>query len=294
MSMRGLKFEEIRDRAEKFRDIIESFEDEISSGEREKFLAENPLAPLIATICDERIKAEHACDFPLWLYTQLGKGYLSADLILEIGKDRIRNLLQTFMEGKWPSEMTEKDRESYLKKISSSIFDACKKIYHQYDNNPDNLFKKGKYKSPEIYFILRELPGIGPKKASMVARDFAKGSSPWFKGLSKRLKEKGIEFKVTGVFLTSVPIDVHVVKVFTRIMYGFRYPPRRSKFLDHYPDIQHFAKLAYPEFPGRVDDILWSVGRKYCDARQPNCEGCPLRDLPCEYAKRYRCPTDPR
>ena len=132
------------------------------------------------------------------------------------------------------------------------------------------------------------MPGIGPKKASMVARDFVKGSSiSWYEGLSKRLKERGIDLEVTDSHLSSVPVDVHVVKVFVRMMGEFKYVPERKKFLYYYPDIQNFAKLSYPEFPGKVDDILWNVGRKYCDERQPNCRECPLKDLPCEYAKKY-------
>ena len=36
--------------------------------------------------------------------------------------------------------------------------------------------------------------------------------------------------------------------------------------------------LAFPKLPVKLDDILWNVGRKYCE-QKPKCDSCPLRDL---------------
>lgn len=43
--------------------------------------------------------------------------------------------------------------------------------------------------------------------------------------------------------------------------------------------IQEFAKLAFPEEPLRIDELMWSVGRSrgyggYCYPTDPQCEGC--------------------
>jgi endonuclease III len=184
--------------------------------------------------------------------------------------------------------MGEQDRENYSENIPGYIVDACNTIVEKHASNPDTMFDKGKYIVPEIYFILRTLPGIGPKKASMIARDFVKAEGGWYSGVKERLKIKGKEFKVEGKHLSEVPVDVHVVKVFGRIMGEFRNTPDRRKFLDYWPDIQNFAKVAYPDFPGRIDESLWLVGREYCHERQPNCRECPLNDIPCDYAKRWR------
>lgn len=291
MGIKLLGFEGIKKKAEEFREIAKVYrfneQFDIDSHNSEKFLMNNPLAPIIGTICDQWIRAEDAWNFPYWLSKEINKGNFTAQVIYDIGKKEMKNLLQSFMNDKWPSGMAEKDRKKYLENTSSRIVDACSIIIQQYDNNPDNTFKEGKYSAPEIYFILRILPGIGPKKASMIARDFVKGEGQWYEGIYERLKRQGIEFIVKGQHLSEVPVDVHVVKVFGRVMGEFKNTPQRKKFLDYWPDIQNFAKLAFPDFPGKIDEILWTVGRSYCDEKQPNCKDCPLKKIPCEYATRW-------
>lgn len=292
MGVKELGFDEIKRRVEKFRKIAENLslyqEFNIGLPDAERFLEENPLAPIIGTICDQQITAEDAWTFPYWLSKQLNVNEkdFSARLIFDLGKNKINELLRSFMENKWPSGMKEKDRDKYLENISGYILNTCRIIIEKYANDPDSMFAKGEYNVPEIYFILRTLPGIGPKKASMIARDFVKAEGRWYDGIQRRLKNRGKEFRVEGTHLSEVPVDVHVVKVFGRIMGEFRDTPGREKFLDYWPDIQNFAKLAFPDFPGRIDGVLWLVGRKYCNERQPNCQECPLNDIPCNYTHR--------
>jgi len=290
MSVKELGFDEIKRRAEKFRKTAENFSlyqrFDVGLSEAENFLEENPLAPIIGTICDQQITAEDAWTFPYWLSKKVDGKNFSAKLISDLGRNKIKELLKLFMEHKWPSGMGEKDREEYLENISRYIVDTCSLIVKKHANDPDSMFEKGGYTVPEIYFILRALPGIGPKKATMIARDFVKAEGRWYTGVQKRLKNKGKELKVEGKHLSEVPVDVHVVKVFGRIMGEFRNTPQREKFLDYWPDIQNFAKVTFPDFPGRIDEALWVVGRKYCNERQPDCKECPLKDIPCDYAKR--------
>jgi endonuclease III len=180
--------------------------------------------------------------------------------------------------------MAEIDREKYLSDTSARLWETSKLVEAKYGNDPDGLFKQGNHTVPEIYFILRALPGIGSKKASMIARSFASHEGNWYLGVRKRLKRRGINLTISGKNLTEVPIDVHVVKVFGRLLGEFRDTPTREKFVDYVPDIQNFAKLVAADFPARLDDIFWEVGRTYCSERQPRCQDCPLRDVPCEYA----------
>ena len=290
MGIKALRFEGVKERADKFKKIAQSHSliQEFSiESEAEIFLKENSLAPIIGTICDQYITAEDAWVFPHWLSNRLS-GEFSARLIYNLGKREIKDLLRTFMENKWPSGMAGRDREKYLENISRYIIDTCKLIIEAYENDPDDMFKNGEFIVPEIYFILRTVPGIGPKKASMIARDFVKAKGAWYEGMRYRLKKKGVEFKIGGKHLSEVPVDVQVVKVFGRIMGEFKNTPPRERFLDYWPDIQNFAKLAFPDFPGKIDEVLWGVGRQYCHESQPNCKDCPLKNIPCEYAKRWR------
>lgn len=288
MGIKNLGFREIRRRAVNFRRVASSLRQQfdIRSADAEKFLEENSLAPIVGTICDEQIIAEDAWQFPYWLSKQFDKEKISAQLIYNTGRTKIKELLSSFMENRWAIGMTENARKEYLEKVSRYLIDTCSLIITQYNNDPDKMFEEGGYTVPEVYFILRMLPGIGPKKASMIARDFVKGDGPWYKGIRKRLRNIGVEFKVRAKHLSGVPVDVQVVKVFGRIMGEFKKTPAREKFLNYWPDIQNFAKVAFPDFPGKIDELLWKVGREYCDERCPNCEECSLRDIPCEYVKK--------
>ena len=69
-----------------------------------------------------------------------------------------------------------------------------------------------------------------------------------------------------------------------RMMGEFRRTPPRKDFLNYSADIQNLAKLAFPDFPSKLDEILWAAGREYFDERNPACTECPLHDLPCEYS----------
>ena len=289
MSIKSLGFNEINNRAIRLRQIAMGYPSQQTSAIQPaaaKFLQSNPLAPVIAVICDQQITSEDAWAFPFWLYNQLGGGSFTATSIYKLGQIALKNHLGMYLSDKWPSGMSADDQEKYLNDISSYIINACHLIADQFADNPDNMFKLGNYNVPQVYFILRSLPGVGAKKASMIARDFAMSAGSWFLGLSSRLKQDSrIVFKVNGKHLSEVPVDVHVVKVFGRMMGEFRKTPQRSTFPNYSPDIQNLAKLAFPDFPSKLDEILWAVGREYCNEREPACDECPLHDLPCEYGR---------
>ena len=287
MSIKTLGFDEINNRAIKLRQIATGYPAQQSfavQSAADEFLESNPLAPIIAVICDQQITAEDAWEFPFWLYNQLGGGSFTAANIYKLGQTALKNHLETYLTDKWPSGMSADDQERYLNNVSGYIINACRLIKNHFADDPDNMFKLGNYNVPQVYFILRSLPGVGAKKASMIARDFAMSAGAWFLGLSKRLKQNSrIDLKVNGKHFSEVPVDIHVVKVFGRMMGEFRRTPQRSTFPNYSPDIQNFAKLAFPAFPSKLDELLWAVGRTYCDDRNPVCNECPLQNLPCEY-----------
>jgi len=288
MGIKLLGFDEIDRRAIKLREIVKWYQPHQSftmDAEADRFLESNPLAPIIGTICDQQITAEDAWRFPLWLCEKLGCRDFTAEVVYKSGQTGIAELLKRYMSDKWPSGMSPDDRAKYLQNVSKYIIGACKLIVNEFSNNPDNMFKLGSYNVPQVYFILRSLPGIGAKKASMIARDFALSLGNWFSGISKRLKkDAGIVFKVNQKHFSEVPVDVHVVRVFGRMMGEFKRTPPRADFSNYSPDIQNLAKLAFPDFPSKLDEILWAVGREYCKDPQPACDECPLLDLPCNYS----------
>jgi len=90
MGVKDLGIDEIKRRAEKFREIMKNFSSSQQAfdlrPEVKEFLSKNPLAPIIATICDEQITSEHAWTFPYWLSKQCNDKDFSAELILGLEK----------------------------------------------------------------------------------------------------------------------------------------------------------------------------------------------------------------
>lgn len=240
------------------------------------FVNKDPLAPIIGTICDERISADDAWKIPYSLSEWLRKDGLDfkASVICNIGREKLREWLSTHMQNKWPKKLSVKEREEWLNNISTYIVKACEKIWKEYNDDPDSMFvvNNGNLSVPLIYFVLRQFPGIGPKKASMIARDFGMNGD-WFKSLKFRLQKRGINLTITNICFTEMPIDVHVRRVFRRLGFQRYNQPQ---------DFQNLARLIYPENPGLVDTFIWRLGRKICKSYHPECGKCPLSDI-CEF-----------
>ncbi len=133
------------------------------------------------------------------------------------------------------------------------------------------MFENREYSCIELYFMFRNIPGIGEKNASVLVRDFIYRENglmprhPWF----DQIKEKLPNFKVTdeGKEYIPIPIDVHVRKVASRVFKNIGWIPwylywkyRKTDQVDK--DIQLIARFIFPEFPARIDTLFWNVGRK--------------------------------
>lgn len=281
MSIKNFGFAEIKDKATKIPllwkkfQVLESFPG---------FLARNEFAPLIGTICDEQINSEDAWNFPEWLYGKLRKFDLPSLL-----KADYERLLDEYLKDKWPTRMQEETKKKYIEKTSRAIRKALG-MFQEEQKSPISMFQNRPYSALETYFILRRIPGFGPKKSNMITRDFIYRSldlsknNAWF----DQIKAKLPNFKVVDERFLDMPIDVHVVKVFNRI-FGRKFAFRggwRKELVNHIQDILAFSKLAFPDFPAKLDQILWTVGRENCHERDPDCEKCPIAEI-CESANSF-------
>jgi endonuclease III len=167
--------------------------------------------------------------------------------------------------------------------MSNAIINTIK-FFIKERKSPISMFEDREYSALEVYFMLRRLPGIGPKKANMITRDFIYRSlniskrHPWF----DQIKGMRPNFNVKDERLLDLPIDVHVVKVFNRI-FGRKFGKWSRELPNHILDIVSFSKLVFPELPAKLDEILWQVGREYCSDYNPKCLVCPLKEI-CETA----------
>lgn len=288
MTIKNFSFEQIQQKAKEIRKIIEQWKPKswgLRITEEQIFLRNHAFAPLIATICDEQIKSDDAWNFPFWLNNEMKR--VERNFVLEdLLKQDFRAKLKEYLEDKWPRGMDENRKRGYLDKISRLTRDA---LEHFDDLNctPATLFKNRAYTALEVYFTLRRIPGIGPKKANMIARDFiytSKGREDpngWF----TQIKRKCPVFRVIDEKSLDMPIDVHVVKVFNRL-FGRRSGDWRKELPNHMLDIVAFSKLVTPEFPARLDEVFWNVG-KYTCFYNPQCHGCPLNRV-CDIGKRTK------
>jgi endonuclease III len=253
---------------------------------QQRFLKQHEFAPLIATICDELIPAEVAWGFPEWLYNRLGSFELQ-DLIKKVNyKAELEQYLKEHHERL--KELNEDTVKDYLESVPKRIENALE-YFEKRGMTPVTMFENRKYPAPEVYFMLRVIPGIGPKKASMITRDFVYRSlglvesNAWF----DQIKERNPEFDVTHHHLITMPIDVHVAKVFSRL-FGLKRANWRKLQSDPLlvQDVIAFSKLAFPDLPAKLDDILWNVGREWCHEVNPLCQECLLRDI-CDAGQQF-------
>jgi endonuclease III len=252
----------------------------------EGFLYRDPLAYIIGAICDQQIKAEVAWSIPKALHDELKKRGLEfrTSIIYRLGEDEVRKLLKDCIKnirvkGKW-GRLRGRAREKWLQDISLYIVKTCELIAKKYNDDPDKLLlvSNGKMNPPLLYFIFRQLPGIGPKKASMLARDFTWDKDSYLEGARERLRRQGVNLVVEQKYFTEIPVDVHILRVVGRIF--------EPEYTEN-QDIQNLGRLIYPENPGLVDSYLWDFARKICinDRRKPKCSECPFTSI-CRY---YRC-----
>ncbi len=241
------------------------------------------MGSLIGAILDQQIKAEHAWAFPRWIYERFGD--LNPDIILKI---QSKKLLREYMKDKWPKRLSQKEREKWLNRVNSWLRSALK-MFKEMNTDPVNMFENRVYTVQELYFILRQIPGFGPKKTKMIIRDFVYGdlgkmgaSSLWYEQIKKVKPNFGID---KNLFALDMPVDIHVKRVFKRFVFGEDYVKRRDEPAI-VEDILVFSRMAFPDLPAEIDGIFWYVGRTWC-GDNPKCEECPLRKG-CGYVERGR------
>ncbi|MEM0244548.1 MAG: hypothetical protein QXM42_04900 [Zestosphaera sp.] len=83
----------------------------------------------------------------------------------------VREYLEEYFGGKWPSGMGGEDREEYLNRIPGRIVEAMNFLKKR-GVTPITMFENRVYRVADVYFMLRQFHGIGPKKAKMTMKYF--------------------------------------------------------------------------------------------------------------------------
>uniref|UniRef100_A0A7C5YYQ0 Uncharacterized protein n=1 Tax=Ignisphaera aggregans TaxID=334771 RepID=A0A7C5YYQ0_9CREN len=280
MFLKNRDFSEIKRKAEEIRRVWEALSSKyLCQVSCDNVLTRFDFAPLIATICDEEIKTDYAWAFPSWLYEKTVNFDLNTLLNLDY-----RKLLEDYLNNKWPHNRDKNRKQKYVERISKSIINSLK-FFKNKNITPVTMFENREYSVVEVYLMLRTIPGIGPKKAFMITRDFAyrvlgyTKCHSWF----DQVVAKRPRFILKDFRFLDPPIDIHSVKVFSRL-FGQMKPRKSNNWRNKITpeivqDIHAFARLVFPDIPAKIDDLFWNIGREYCYPRSPKCDECPLRKI---------------
>ncbi len=216
---------------------------------REKFYKNIPLEDRAETIID-KLESEFQEELP-----EIGKPFptlvrtvLSQNTNRSNTSKAYDNLSEKYQT---PSDYADADIEDLKKKIKpAGLYNSKSKtlkkigeiVEEKYDGELEKILEKGGEKAREH---LLEIPGVGPKTADCVLL-FSGG------------------FDV-------LPVDTHVHRTTKRLgLVGEEKDHEEVK--ESVESILDDSKL------GKAHILLIELGRKYCKARNPKCESCPVEE----------------
>lgn len=202
-------------------------------------LGQFPHAFVLASIMDRQYKAERAWSIPHRISQRIG-GF-EFERLLSIDKDQITTI---FIEEKLHRFNIDFAKYFYL---------AIQHIHKKYDNDASRIWINNP-KSATVVRRFLEFDGVGIKIATMASNILAR------------------DFKIPMQDKICIDIspDVHVRRVFKRL--GF------ISDTENMDELIYCAKELYPEYPGIFDYSAWEIGRTWCKATNPSCNGCYLND----------------
>ena len=199
----------------------------------------NPFAFLVAVAFDRGMLWYKAWQIPAEIDR---KGLLDPELLASMTRGQLVSLFD---------ELPVRPRYG-SQQGARTLSDAARLVHGRFGGNAAAIWERA---SPvDVEKTLQEIYGLGPGIASMTTRilhdDFA-----CFSG-----QERQIDVKP----------DVHVLRVF-----------RRAGLTESESDNEavRAARRLNPEFPGALDWPAWQIGQRWCHAREPQCDACPLTNV---------------
>lgn len=138
--------------------------------------------------------------------------------------------------------------------MSGCFYSAVQRIKTQYGNDAGRIWR-GKPSSAEVVYRFLEFDGVGPKIGNLAANDLA----------------RNFKIPFMDYFSIDISADVHVRRVFARL--GLCASDASVE------QVVYKARSIHPTFPGLMDFPTWEIGKTWCKAHGPQCEGCYMSDL---------------
>jgi endonuclease III len=242
--MKPERIGEIREALLRVRDLI-SVEELFPTivPEAAEFIHANPYAFAIATCLDRGTKAEIIWNIPYDIRNVLG--HLDPFQIYQMSLDDLAGLFTRLPR-----------RPRYVNAAPSTVRSLTRIVVEECGGDAEKIW-------------------IG-KRASEVKRTFGSvyGVGEGISNMAVLLIEKAynIRFDVQDRIRMDIKADVHTKRVLYRL--GVSEAETEESATEA-------SQLLNPPYPGDIDGALWSIGRKFCFANNPNCWYCPMTDL-CE------------
>ena len=202
-------------------------------------LISDRFAFLVGVICDQGIPAERAWATPLELRARLG----------HLDPARIASEAAAVQAAfQRPPKL-----HRFVKKVSAWIVSAAARVMREYGGDASRIWS-GAPTARELQARLTSFDGIGQKKAAMTVE----------------IAERQLGVRVREMEGSDVAYDIHVRRVFLRSGLARRDDPQ---------EVIAAARRLYPERPGALDVPAWSIGRRWCHPRQPDCPACALSQV---------------
>ncbi|MBD5389034.1 endonuclease III [bacterium] len=194
---------------------------------------------LFGLISDQSTKAEIAWSLPWNLKERLG--HFDMRRIADMPVTDLENILKT-----------KPALHRYPGNIAKYLHRAANMILNNYDGMAANIWTG--QTATETIKRLEDFSGISHKKAAL--------------GTYLLVRDFDVDFPDKDAI--NIAYDVHIRRIFLNA--GF-------VETDTLPNVTAAAQEIYPEFPGRLTNIFWALGRDICRPTWPLCPQCPIRDF---------------
>ena len=156
----------------------------------------------------------------------------------------------------------KKKPHRFNNKMAVCFNEAIKTIHIKYKGNASSMWK-GVNSAATVICRFLEFKGVGLKIATMAVNILDR----------EDVFPKGFDRSAIDI-----SPDRHVRRVMIRLGLVSESPSVNQ--------IVFKVKEIYPKFPGLLDLPFYDVGKKYCHARRPQCQDCPL-SICCNYKKTH-------
>jgi endonuclease III len=201
----------------------------------------NPYAFTLATCLDRGRVTEVIWTIPYYIYQKLG--HLDPFKIHAMSLDELQSLFYSL--DKRPRYVTDAPRT--VAEITTIIVD-------EHNGNAALIWKNKRAADVKRTFL--SVHGVGEGIASMALLLIEKAYDIRFNDLDRRRMD--------------IKADVHTMRVLHRL--GMADKETTQMAIDA-------ARQMHPEYSGELDAALWTIGRKWCFAFEPDCGDCVMADL---------------